>query len=169
MISDLDGSSSSPGAGTGIPGPLLATLKELSALPLINEIQIHYCKPGHNEDVSFSAFVSKLFNGTYFMNQDGSNRVPFDLRAEIGLAHDVGRQTVPVLVNECIVRAFYSIRRFAKEMSSVAMSSIMAQVGAVKMDDRQLEVLVRDSMRDIYVVGAGIGLARFTGEHSGAL
>lgn len=61
------------------------------------------------------------------------------------------------------------LRRFAKEMSSVAMSSIMAQVGAVKMDDRQLEVLVRDSMRDIYVVGAGIGLARFTGEHSGAL
>ena len=124
LISDLDGSSSSPGAGTGIPGPLLATLKELSALPLINEIQIHYCKPGHNEDVSFSAFVSKLFNGTYFMNQDGSNRVPFDLRAEIGLAHDVGRQTVPVLVNECIVRAFYSIRRFAKEITSLGIHTI---------------------------------------------
>lgn len=43
------------------------------------------------------------------MNQDGSNRVPFDLRTEIGLAHDVRRQTVPVLVNECIVRAFYRI------------------------------------------------------------
>ena len=76
LISDLAGSSSSPGAGTGIPGPLLATLKELSALPLIHDIKIRYCKPGHNEDVSFSAFVSKLFNGTYFMNQDGSNRVP---------------------------------------------------------------------------------------------
>ena len=58
------------------------------------------------------------------MNQDGSNRVPFDLRAEIGLAHDVGRQTVPVLVNECIVRAFYSIRRFAKEITSLGIHTI---------------------------------------------
>lgn len=58
------------------------------------------------------------------MNQDGSNRVPFDLRTEIGLAHDVGRQTVPVLVNECIVRAFYSIRRFAKEITSQEIHTI---------------------------------------------
>ena len=58
------------------------------------------------------------------MNQDGSNRVPFDLRTEIGLAHDVGLQTVPVLVNECIVRAFYSIRRFAKEITSQEIHTI---------------------------------------------
>ncbi len=51
-----------------------------------------------------------------------------------------------------------ALRKFAKELSSVAMGAIMNQVGAVKMDGRQLEDLVRDSMRDIYVVGAGISL-----------
>ena len=38
------------------------------------------------------------------------------------------------------------------------MNAIMNQVGAVRMDDRQMEDLVKDAMRDVYMVGAGIGL-----------
>ena len=50
------------------------------------------------------------------------------------------------------------LKRFAKELSSLAMNAIMNQVGAVRMDDRQMEDLVKDAMKDVYMVGAGIGL-----------
>jgi len=50
------------------------------------------------------------------------------------------------------------LKKFSKELSSMAMNAIMNQVGAVRMDDRQMEDLVRDSLRDVYMVGAGIAL-----------
>ena len=35
-------------------------------------------------------------------------QIPFDLRTEIGLGHELTKQTIPVLINECIVRAFFA-------------------------------------------------------------
>ena len=40
------------------------------------------------------------------------------------------------------------------------MSSKKTQIGAKKMNDRQVEAVVKDAMRDVYTVGAGIGLSR---------
>jgi len=40
----------------------------------------------------------------------------FDLRGEMGVATEQGRQAIPVVANECIVRAFYFIRHFAREI-----------------------------------------------------
>ncbi|HHY81987.1 MAG TPA: hypothetical protein GX505_04820 [Clostridiales bacterium] len=111
MISDMAGSSSTPGAGTGLPGPLVSFLKELSALPIFNN------KDGIND---FSVWISKLFNGTLLAKRDERGKITeelrFDLRAEIGVAHEIGRQAIPVIVNECIVRGFYFIRRLANEI-----------------------------------------------------
>lgn len=42
--------------------------------------------------------------------------IKFDLRGELGVAVELSRQAVPVIANECIVRSFYFIRRFAMEM-----------------------------------------------------
>lgn len=50
------------------------------------------------------------------------------------------------------------LKRFAKELSGIVLNVIMNQVGAVRMDDFQMEELVKDAMRDVYMVGAGIGL-----------
>ncbi len=50
------------------------------------------------------------------------------------------------------------LRKFSQELSNMALNAIMNQVGAVRMDNAQMESLVRDSMRDVYMVGAGIGL-----------
>lgn len=111
IISDMAGSSSTPGAGTGLPGPLLSFLKELSALPVFNN------KDGVND---FSVWISKLFNGTLLAKRDERGKITeamrFDLRAEIGVAHEIGRQAIPVIINECIVRGFYFIRRLAMEI-----------------------------------------------------
>ena len=39
--------------------------------------------------------------------------IKFDLRGELGVAVELCKQAVPVVANECIVRSFYFIRRFA--------------------------------------------------------
>ncbi len=66
LISDMAGSSSTPGAGTGIPGPILSFLKEASALPFFRDMTI-----AHEDKVAtFSQWVSKAFNGTLLKDQD---------------------------------------------------------------------------------------------------
>lgn len=42
--------------------------------------------------------------------------VQFDLRTELGITVELGKQAVPVVANECIVRTFYFIRRFINEI-----------------------------------------------------
>jgi hypothetical protein len=66
--------------------------------------------------------VSKLFNGTLLSKRDENGKileaVKFDLRTEIGVAHEIGKQAIPVIINECIVRGFYFIRRFVMEIKA---------------------------------------------------
>jgi hypothetical protein len=67
-------------------------------------------------------FLSKLFNGTLLAKHDESGKIisdsvlKFDLRGELGLGIEIGRQAIPVVANECIVRGFYLIRRLAIEI-----------------------------------------------------
>ena len=117
LVSDMAGSSSTAGTtgGTGIPGPLLALAKEVSAIPFFKNIKV-------DDDMSMSLFLSKLFNGTLMMKRDEKGQIvkdsiiKFDLRGELGVAVELCKQAVPVVANECFVRAFYFIRHFAMEM-----------------------------------------------------
>lgn len=120
MVSDMVGASgtisgkeSSYQLGTGLPGPIVSLLKELSALPIFNKMD----KNGRKE---FSVWISKLFNGTLLGERDENGELikplKFDLRTEIGIAREVGRQSIPVILNECIVRSFYFIRRLFEEI-----------------------------------------------------
>ena len=119
LISDMAGSSSTPGAGTGIPGPLLSFLKEASALPFFQDMSIAY----EDKVATFSQWVSKAFNGTLLKDQDG-NPLRFDLRTEVGLASQILAQVPAVLANECIVRGFYTITRFIDELRRADVSSV---------------------------------------------
>ena len=120
MVSDMAGSSGSAmkdSLGTGLPGPLVSLVKELSSVPLFRKLD----KSGE-----FSVYISKLFNGTLLGERDANNQLiphKFDLRTELGVAHHMGRQAIPVIVNECIVRALYFVRRFATELSNTDLNS----------------------------------------------
>lgn len=124
LVSDVAGSSSSAGksGGTGIPGPILALAKELSVLPVFKNLKV--------DDNSLSVFLSKLFNGTLLAKHDESGAIikdtvlKFDLRGELGVGIELGRQAIPVIANECIVRTFYFLRRFAMEMRANNVHSI---------------------------------------------
>lgn len=124
LVSDMAGSSSTAGktGGTGIPGPILSLAKELSALPFFRNMEVgeHGC----------SVFLSKLFNGTLLAQHDENGEIvkdtilKFDLRGEMGLIAELGRQSLPVIANECIVRSFFFIRRFAVELKKCKIRSL---------------------------------------------
>lgn len=122
LISDLDGSSNNPGKGTGIPGPILSFFKEMSSLPLINEIQVKYEYRGNEKNIRISALLQKIFDGTLFADHDDEGRIirgtekPLDFRTELGIAKGFIKSTIPVIANECIIRAFFFIRRFCSEI-----------------------------------------------------
>lgn len=126
MVSDMAGSSSSEANqsdGTGIPGPIMSLLKELSAIPGIKHIAGKDDK-GHNQ---FSVECSKLFNGTLLGKHDENGKIikdevlKFDLRTEIGITNEAmkSKQYLPIVINEIIVRAFYSVRKFMEQIKTV--------------------------------------------------
>ena len=120
MVSDMAGSKATAGKGTGIPGPLVSLIKELSALPCFKDKKI-----GEHE---FHVWVSKLFNGTLLAKRDENGKIietlKFDLRTEIGILHEIGRQFVPVLINECLVRGLYFIRRLYNAVKETEIHSV---------------------------------------------
>lgn len=116
LVSDIAGSSSTAGisGGTGIPGPILSLAKEISVIPLFENLNV--------DDMSVNKFISKLFNGTLFMQRDDAGNIikesiiKFDFRGELGFLVETGKQAIPVIANECMVRSFYFIRRLAIAM-----------------------------------------------------
>lgn len=118
MFSDLLGSAAYAGAGTGLPGPILSLAKELSSISIFNDIKVVQ---------ELRVKISKLFNGTLLAKRDADGKIlkdengkrlleRFDLRAEMGVAHEIGRQAIPVIINEALVRGFYFIRHLIAEI-----------------------------------------------------
>lgn len=120
LVSDIAGSGNTAATtgGTGIPGPILALAKEISAIPIFSKMKIG--------DNTLSVMLSKLFNGTLLAQHDANGKIikdtvlKFDFRGELGAALEIGRQALPVIANECIVRGFYMIRRLAMEIKRVS-------------------------------------------------
>ena len=117
MVSDMAGSSGSLMGGTGIPGPLVSFMKELSTLP--------FFKDSGDGDMGFRLWLTKLFNGTLLADHDANDKIikdtvrKFDLRTEIGILGEIGKQAMPVLVNQCVVRGFYFCRRTFREIQNL--------------------------------------------------
>lgn len=124
LVSDMAGTGVTAGlsGGTGIPGPLLALAKEISAIPIFKNVKVN----GN----SLSTFLSKLFNGTLLAKHDKNGKIikdsilKMDLRGELGLGVELARQAIPVAANECIVRGFFFIRRLAMEMKKNQVRSL---------------------------------------------
>lgn len=107
MASDMDGSRATPGAGKGVPGPVMSLLQVLAATPMFKDTTVD------GDDVA--DWLWKLFDGKVLTGRDGT-RIRFDLRQEIGLAREAACQALPVLVNECLVRSCYMLRRLAAQL-----------------------------------------------------
>ncbi|BAL00669.1 hypothetical protein OBV_34700 [Oscillibacter valericigenes Sjm18-20] len=110
MVSDMAGSSSHAGAGTGLPGPILSLAKQLSSCPIFKD---------ENGVNTFSKWISKAFNGTLTAQRDTNGKLikesiyQIDLRTELGI---IKQQALPVILNEVLVRGFYFISRIHREL-----------------------------------------------------
>mgnify|MGYP002567159386 CR=1 FL=1 len=94
LCSDMAGSSGSAQRGSrgmGIPGFVLSALKELASIPPLNMI------PGLHKQLDY------LFDKG------------FDARTEATILRIAGKQLIPVLLNEIIVRGFYFVSRLVRQ------------------------------------------------------
>ena len=160
LISDMAGSSATPGAGTGIPGPLLSFLKEASSLPFFRDLSIGY----EGKMRTLSQWISKAFNGTLLKDEDG-NPLRFDLRTEVGLVGQVLTQVPAVLANECIVRGFYMITRFIDELRRCDVTSVNDLVrinpaNFLPFNSRALTRMLTVASGTFVVVNSGIAAVR---------
>lgn len=90
LVSDMTKSEGNIGYGMGIPGPILSLAKELSMLPGINKTKL-----------------PQIINYFYVKG--------FDLRTELGVLQQLGKQAIPVILNEVLIRVFYFFSRLIKE------------------------------------------------------
>lgn len=120
LVSDMAGSSNSAGKGTGIPGAMLSLAKELSALPKIRDIKIEY----KDDEISLPVMLSKIFDGTAFKHSGHEDLTRFDLRTEMGIYAFGAKQSIPIVINQCMVRAFYFVKRLFIEISNKQIKGI---------------------------------------------
>ena len=119
LVSDMAGSSSNPGKGTGIPGVVLSLLKELSSLPVFQNVKVAY----KDQTIYIQLWISKLFNGTALRTEDGKP-IRFDLRTEVGLLDQALSQVLAVVANEVIVRCLYMLSRLKDELERCEVSKV---------------------------------------------
>jgi len=95
LASDMAGSSTSAGKGRdgmGIPGLFVSMLKEISSVPPLNLTPL-------------PSVVNEIYS---------NNR--FDMRHEMALLSELGRQAIPVILGDITVRTFYFVRRLISEL-----------------------------------------------------
>ena len=151
LVSDIGGSKQNAGKGTGIPGPMLSMLKELSSTPLFKNVKTSY----KESEISFSKWISKLFNGTYFKDSEGKP-VRFDFRTEMGLATQLLEQSLFVLANEVVVRVFYTVSRLASEIEAKHIASF-AELG--RLDPKGFLPINNRALTRMCTVSSGTFLA----------
>ena len=96
LVSDMGGSKSTSGGGMGIPGVFLSLFYELSMLPILNKTKL----PAYINDL----YTKKRINLR--------NEIPF-----YNILKNLGKQAIPVLFNEVLVRISYFIYHLHKEYS----------------------------------------------------
>lgn len=117
LLSDMAGSSTSAGKGNegaGIPGSFLSLAKELSTLPCFKDTNFaeNLRKAYQNGIGSGNKQLDLgIFNSLF---EGASSKV--DMRTEMAVSHELKRQSLPVIINEILVRGIYFIRRFILQM-----------------------------------------------------
>ena len=91
LVSDMGGSKNTAGGGMGISGLFISLLHEISSLPGINQTKL-------------PKFVNDLYT-----------KEKFDMRSELAVLNELGRQAIPVIIGEVLVRTFYFVRRLIQE------------------------------------------------------
>ena len=91
LVSDMGGSKNTAGGGMGIPGIFISLLHEMSSMPILKNTEL-----------------PKIVNDLY-------SKEKMDMRSELAILNELGRQAIPVMIGEVLVRTFYFVRRLIQE------------------------------------------------------
>lgn len=157
LASDMHGTSKNAGLGTGIPGPIVSLLKAISALPIFGtKPHVPGEEPNPNK---LSYFTAKLYNGTLLGQRDeNGNLIPvkIDLRGEKAIGQQLGKQAVPVLINDVLVRVFYFIRRLYLALKE---NEIYSWNDIVKLNWRKIVPVNNRTINHMMLVASGTFVA----------
>lgn len=98
----------------GIPGTFMSIMKEVSALPCFKDKDF-------GEKLR-KAYANGIGNGKKQLNLGPFNALfsgaesKVDFRTEMAVGRELKRQSIPVLVNEMLVRGVFFVRRFVDEL-----------------------------------------------------
>lgn len=120
LFSDMAGSLSSANKGNigaGLPGSFISTAKELASLDIFKDTNF-------NENLR-KAYQNGIGNGPKQLDLgifnslfEGAKTNRVDMRTEMAVASELKRQSVPVIINEVLVRGLYFVRRFVEQLKS---------------------------------------------------
>ena len=91
LVSDMGGSKNTAGGGMGIPGVFISLLYEIASLPIL-------------KDSGLPAFVNNLYETQ-----------KLDLRHELCLYKELGKQSIPVIFNEIYTRVLFFASRLGAQ------------------------------------------------------
>ena len=98
----------------GIPGTFMSIMKEVSVLPCFKDKDF-----GEKLRKAYANGIgdgkSQLDLGAFNALFSGADS-KVDFRTEMAVGHELRRQSIPVLVNEMLVRGVYFVRRFVAEI-----------------------------------------------------
>ena len=128
LVSDMAGSSNTPGRGVGIPGPILSLASEIVSLLHLNELNV--------DSKKLYQQLENIFEGK---NNDAKTK--FDLRTEIGIFAELTKQSMPVYINRGLIKATYIIKYFIKyikdnDIDRVDLCSITNYYSSIKWDSQ---------------------------------
>lgn len=115
LVSDMAGSKQTAGKGMGLPGGILSTLRELAALPGLRDTDFAL-KLTNAYQNGFGTGKGQVDLGVFNSLFEGAESNRLDMRTEGAIKHELGRQSMPVILNEVVVRSFYFVRHFTTEL-----------------------------------------------------
>ncbi len=97
-----------------VPKEVSKLLKELLKLPIFEKIPKDY----EEAERIYSEWIQKIFENSECKDEDGEAKI-FDLHEVIeSLSNRAFSESTPVIINECIVRSFYFIKKLIIEVRS---------------------------------------------------
>lgn len=124
----------------GIPGTFMSLMKEISVLPCFRDKDF-----GVNLRNAYANGIgdgkSQLDLGAFNALFAGSSS-KVDFRTEMAIGHELKRQSVPVLVNEMLVRGVYFVRRFAEELTAKGSIDKMSWKDCIPANNRTIQRMV---------------------------
>lgn len=124
----------------GIPGTFMSLMKELSALPCFKEKDFgEKLRKAYANGIGDSK--GQLDLGTFNALFSGASS-KVDMRTEIAVGHELRRQSIPVMINEMLVRGVYFVRRFISEMQEKGSIDKISWRNCIPANNRTIQRMV---------------------------